>query len=354
VNAAQANQTEEVRRALVDPERVARRLGLLGKDSRKQAGGVIVRCPVHGEKTPSCSLTRGPDGTLRARCFGCQWTGDALSLVAAVRGLNLRGDFRAVLAAAAEVGGLHELAAEIETGRAPTALRVVPPPPEPEPERDYPPASEVEAVWQAALPVAEVEPAAVALALRGLFPGSDLARAITDSSAAGSARPESTWCQQSASGLPGWARYQGRTWLETGHRIVLPVYDHTGAMRSLRAWQVDARTEGPKRLPPAGHRATGLVLANEAALRWLRAPAEPIRLLVAEGEPDFLTLAQAYPAAAVIGVGSGSWTQAFAERVPFGSLVAIHTHHDAAGDRYAAELAKTLASRARVKRGTAP
>jgi hypothetical protein len=121
-------------------------------------------------------------------------------------------------------------------------------------------------------------------------------------------------------------------------------------MRSVRAWQVH-KVEGPKRLPPAGFKAAGLVLANPPALRWLLEPGPPIALVITEGEPDHLAAVQATPSEPVIGIGSGSWTQAFADRVPIGSTVAIQTHHDPAGDRYAAEITKTLAKRARVKRG---
>jgi hypothetical protein len=132
---------------------------------------------------------------------------------------------------------------------------------------------------------------------------------------------------------------------------VLPAFDALGALRSVRAWQLKPGAEGPKRLPPAGHRATELVLANGPALALLRAPAAPVQLLVAEGEPDFLSLAQRYRGVAVVGVFSGSWSEAFAARVPLGSLVAIRTHRDAAGDRYAAAIIKTLAGRALIKRG---
>jgi hypothetical protein len=327
---AHAAQVAEVRRTLVDPVRVCERLGL-AKGARRQSSGLSIRCPVHAEKTPSCSVTRGPDGTVRVRCFGCGWSGDVLTLVAAARGLGARRDFREVLCAAAEVGGLHQLAAELNGGTRPV-LRVVSPLPEPEPERDYPPHREVEAVWAAARPVADVEACAVALALRGLYPDASLARALVDGQ------------------LPHWARYRGASWLETGHRLVLPLFDAQGTMRSLRAWQVGRDTTGPKRLPPSGHRATELVLANERALSMLRDPSGPLRLLIGEGEPDYLSLCQAYAGYAVIGIGSGSWSDAFAARVPLGSEIAVHTHHDDAGDRYAAHINATLAKRAVLTR----
>jgi hypothetical protein len=321
----------EIRRALIDPVRVCERLGL-ADGAKRQSAGLSIRCPMHVERNPSCSVTRGPDGTLRVRCFGCYWSADVIGLVAAAHGLQSRRDFRQVLTAAADVGGLHALAAELR-GTTPAAHRAVPAPPEPEPPRDYPVSAEVSAVWSAAQPIAAVEACRAPLAQRGLSPDPELARALVQKS------------------LPRWACYQGAPWSDTGHRIVLPVFDALGALRSLRAWQIDSNAPGPKRLPPAGHRATGLILANNAALRMLRSSAGPVRLLICEGEPDFLSLAQHYAGTAVIGVFSGSWQQDFANRIPYGSLVTIRTHHDVAGHRYAAAITKTLDGRAVIKRG---
>ncbi len=56
---------DAVRRALSDPRDVCRRLGL-DRGARPQGGGLMILCPAHQERTPSCSITRGPDGTLRA------------------------------------------------------------------------------------------------------------------------------------------------------------------------------------------------------------------------------------------------------------------------------------------------
>ncbi len=327
-----ANQTEEIRRALTDPKRLAERLGLSKGGKLQSGGGVLVRCPAHAENTPSCSVTRGPDGTVRVKCFGCDFAGDALTLIARVHGLDPKREFKTVLLAAAELMGLHEVAAELR-GEVAVVPRALPPAPEPEPDRDYPPEHEVRAVWEAALPVDQIEPCQVALALRGLFPDASLARALTGIGA-----------------LPRWARYQGRSWADTGHRIILRAFDCTGTARSLRAWQVNRDSDGPKRLPAAGHRASELVLANGLAAQHLADPKAPIRLLVVEGEPDFLALCQGYPGANVIGVMSGSWSSAFAERVPFGSLVSVRTHRDEAGEKYAAAIIKTLAGRAVCKR----
>jgi hypothetical protein len=323
------DHAEEIRRSLTDPVRIARALGML-EGAKHQASGVTVRCPWHDDAAPSCSLTIGTHGTLRAKCFACGAAGDVFALVAVRYGLDCRRDFPAVLLATAEVGGLHQLADELR-GTTERVERPLPPLPEPAPARDYPPTAEVLALWQAALPVADVEPCAVALGLRGLFPGPELARAL-------------------AGTLPRWARYQGRSWLESGHRVALPVYDSAGELRSVRAWQIQRDADGPKRLPPWGHRASGLVLANTQGLTMLRAPCAPVRLLIAEGEPDTLSLCERYPGIAVIGVLSGSWSEAFAARVPLGSEVVVLTHADDAGDRYAEQIRSTLAKRAIVRR----
>lgn len=97
---------------LADPRRVAVALGLDTKganrrEERQAGGGLKVCCPWHSEKHPSCSLTRGRDGTLRVHCFTCDNGGDVFSLLAAVRGLSLERDFAAVLREAGELVGVN-------------------------------------------------------------------------------------------------------------------------------------------------------------------------------------------------------------------------------------------------------
>jgi hypothetical protein len=103
------DDAREVRAALTDPRALCDALGLLDgpRSWSRFARGVIVRCPWHDERTPSCSVYRADDGTIAAKCHGCGASGDALSLVAAVGGLDLRRDFAAVLDEAARLAGVR-------------------------------------------------------------------------------------------------------------------------------------------------------------------------------------------------------------------------------------------------------
>jgi len=92
---------KQIRRELADPRSLCALRGFEGKAKPQQGGGLLILCPAHDEKTPSCSVTVGPDGTVRACCFSCGFTGDALHLVALARKLNIRTDFRSVLFEAA-------------------------------------------------------------------------------------------------------------------------------------------------------------------------------------------------------------------------------------------------------------
>jgi len=96
-----------VREALTDVWLVVRSLGLEKGAKRQPRGAAVVCCPVHGDRTPSCSVRIGPDGTIQVKCFACDFGGDVLALVGAVRGLDLRADFRAVLTDAAEMANIR-------------------------------------------------------------------------------------------------------------------------------------------------------------------------------------------------------------------------------------------------------
>jgi DNA primase len=122
----------QLRHDAADPLALCKRLGI-DRPHVKQAGGALVCCPSHREKVPSCSVTRGPDGTVRCKCHACSWSGDAIDLVAAVRGLDTRKDFRTVLLELASVAGRWDVVAELDghsrhTPHPATRPAAIPPP----------------------------------------------------------------------------------------------------------------------------------------------------------------------------------------------------------------------------------
>lgn len=302
---------------LADPRTLAARLGLLSpRPWRPQAGGgVSVQCvaPSHADGTPSLSLTVGTGGTLRAVCHGCGFRGSVLDVLAAYFGLDVKRDFGEVMRHARDLAGTD----------APPRPWTPPPPREP------PPIEEVRAVLQQGLAPAD-SPAAGWLRARGLDPAActPLARVI-----------RSTW--------PAWARAGDppRPWAAGPYRLLLPVYDAAGALRSVRVRRIRG-SSGPKEIAPLGCAATGFVFANRAAVEVLRGAAGPV--LVVEGAPDYLTWATVAPRRAVIGLpGSGAITPGLlAALAPH--EVELRLHEDDAGERYARML---LAGCPRATRG---
>lgn len=89
---------------LADPRELVRALGL-EQGAVRQARGVVIRCPAHDDRSPSCSVRIAGDGTVAVRCHACNFTGDALHLVAIAHGLDARRDHVRVLELAAELAG---------------------------------------------------------------------------------------------------------------------------------------------------------------------------------------------------------------------------------------------------------
>lgn len=333
----------EIKRALSDPISVCKELGFLSgaKGSWvRQSAGVLIRCPVHAEKTPSCSVQRKGAGLLW-KCHGCDASGDVLDLVAAARGLSAERDFREVLVEAASVARLHTLVADLERGEQ-TQPRQAPPTMAQdvvsEPERPYPPSEDVDALWGKCVPVTANSEGGAFLTLRGLDPERVFATGLVRE--IGVRTP-----------LPGWASFRGQSWRDTGHLLIVPMYGHDGVMRSVRASRV-VDAESPKRLPPGGFRASGIVMADDLALGMLRGTWKPERVVIAEGEPDFFSLATrtGIEAHAHMGIVSGSWTPEIAAKIPSGATVWIRTDNDAAGDRYAKSIYDSIGLRCTVKR----
>ena len=328
----------EVRTALdaVGPQRLAVALGV--RRFKLERGGRELRacCPIHGGDNPSAFSLCEVDGRLLWNCHtGCGRGGDALDLVASVHGLDVQRDFVDVLGHAAAIAGVH--ADSTENTRAKGVVER----PQENVEPSYPPESEVAALWSACGLVGDHEQVVAYLESRALpidrLEDNDLSRALPV-----------------GGDLPSWARCRGRDWRESGHHVVVPVFDGAGRMRSLRAWRI-VDNDFPKRLPPAGLTVRGLVMADALGRRVLESGAMPewwpagasLEVVIAEGEPNFLSWAtRAHDAAevvpAVFGIVAGSWTAAIAARIPDGARIALRTDDDAVGEKYAAAIARTL------------
>jgi DNA primase len=109
---SRVDHARELRLLLDDPRDLCERLGLLGegrhgRDWARVAGGLLIRCPWHDERTPSCHVWRGEDGTIACFCHGCRHGADAYGLVAVALRLDVKIDFPEVLREAAHIAGVR-------------------------------------------------------------------------------------------------------------------------------------------------------------------------------------------------------------------------------------------------------
>lgn len=318
--------------AALGPVALVERLGV-GERARRAGGGLMIRCPWHDERSPSCSVRTVRDGGIAVHCFGCGQGGDALALVAAARALDMRRDFRRVIAEGAELAHVS-VDAPWQPTRSTTPPKVN--------------ADELAALWAACGGVYDDGELAADLRRRGLEPADvtdrDLARALPVGVV-----------------LPRWARFARKTWAELGNRLVVPMYDATGRLTSLHARCIgdEPRDVPPKGLSPLGGRIAGTVMADALGRMLLGSGEAPAWwservVLVEEGVPDFLTVATHYGddenAPALLGVLTGSWTPEIAARIPDGCRVVVRTHTDVAGAKYAAAIGSSLLGRCEVFR----
>jgi DNA primase len=326
-----SDAAREIRSRLVDARAVIDSLGL-EEGARRQSRGVMIRCPWHIERSASCSVTVGADGTLRVHCFGCGATGDVLHLVAAARGLKLEQDFARVLEEAAALAGIQSPEPVSKPRPAPTA-------------QSYPPPDGVQALWSASLPLNRTlvhpDPRELAVAFfcarRAWWPPAvaelDIVRVTP---------------------LPdafAWPRWWPKTWASSW-RLITRAYRADGRVASLHARAVDESM--PKTRWPYDRLSAGLFFANAHGAALLSTPTEAAveRVLVVEGLTD--TVASALEAQdrsraiAVLGLSSGSTSALSAIRWPYGIPVIVATHDDEAGRRYAADVQRALPSARRV------
>lgn len=210
---------------------------------------------------------------------------------------------------------------------------------------NYPPQAEVAALWESARPVTEDAEVSDWLESRGLEPAAvemwDLTRAF------------SRHADQ-----PDWANLGGRSWSHRGFRALFRLWDHSGAAVTLRARPTVKQADAPKTVMPVGFDGWGAVLADPLAVQLLQGePPEwwqPREIVVLEGEMDFLTWASRQSDSceqgpACFGLSAGGWTHEIAAQIPDGAKVAIRTHLDDAGRRYAKKVAAGLRGRCDVR-----
>ena len=141
----------------------------------------------------------------------------------------------------------------------------------------------------------------------------------------------------------------------TGHTLLLPTVDESGAVVGVRARRTLGTPVAKTKTPSIqrGRRRHAMpqlgVLADAHAIRALRGAPWPEWIVIVEGEPDFLTACQLYPAAAVIGIykGKDAWRQAIADKIPDGSKVALLVDVDGPGRKYRRGVVRSLGKRVR-------
>lgn len=304
---------------------VARQLGLRTTPARGSHGGTS-SCPGCGRERRNASTPgerRGaigirPEGT-GWRCHPCGRSGDALDLVCyALGGARFRD---------LDGGGRNEVRRWLEGG-APAALygsrhvetHARPP--------EYP-TRDAGALWRACGPVSRDAEVAAYLRSRGIDPAAverlDLARALP------------------LGERPTWARHRlddgpAQPWAASGHRLIVPMRDLDGGGRNVNAREVRPTA---RKSTACGARA-GLVMMTPRAF-------DAAVLVVREGEGEIDYLETASTGAPTVGVVSGAWTPAHAQRLAPRCELHVETDADADGVKYAQRLVDTLTARPDVR-----
>lgn len=328
---------------------VAQSLGMEVREPRGANGGAFGPCPACNAKRRhptskdrrlACGVRQDEKGW---RCFQCDASGDHVDLVAwAKEGRRFSDLSDAAKARVREWFGVDR--ASVEPQRAPER-RVQP---EGKPAAQYPDHDELAKLWTSVCVGVDEADDDVASFLKSRnlnvaeIADRDLARVVPKGAP-----------------LPEWARFQGRDWTETGHRLVFPLYDAGGQMRSVLARRI-AESDTPKSIAPAGCTRQGLVLADGLGRSVLATGSRPtwfadgrarLEVWIAEGEIDYLTAATSWreeQAPGCLGIFSGSWSKSVASRVPDGARITIATDNDEAGEKYSQQIIETFAERQKV------
>jgi 5S rRNA maturation endonuclease (ribonuclease M5) len=312
-------------------------------NERPQDG--LTPCPACRQETRHRKTNdkRGPIGIRRDgmgwHCFQCEEGGDAVTLASWLCGE--KGQVNSRVHEACEKAGLIGLR-PIQRAPQPVAQQ----------QPNYPPETEVQhLLYEAAFSIDKVpDPDGIPgvrwwLIRRGLDP-----EAVADFGCVVALPPSAH--------VPVWACSFNKPWPEMHYRLLAPLYDATGKIRSVHARNVATTNVERKTTNPSGYSMAGLVLACPRAVGLLRcepdaiAHAQRYGVILTEGLTDWLTWKSAEPDKAVFGVLSGSWTQEHADKIPNGCRVVIATDSDDTGESYAQKIHATLDARWRSRRLT--
>ena len=323
---------------------VARDLGLETKATRGASAGSVYGCPACSAKRRH-TKTRDKRGAIGIRadgkgwqCHQCGQTGDGLDLVSWVK---TDARFSETRDKAKVIGWCKERFGGDDSTppprhALPVASTAPPVAEEPETEPAYLTDEALE-LWDACHLLSSDNEAVAYVKSRGIVDPGKL--------------EEWNLCRVLPKNLkPNWTLHSPdgnapRHWAETGHRLIFPLYEAKGQIRSVLARAI---VPSERKSTTAGPR-SGLILLDGVVLDWLRRyrpVVDDAVLHVMEGEIDFMLRCEAVQkeplSHGVVGITSGAWKKAHAWKMPYPIHVRLDTDNDGQGDKYARDITATF------------
>lgn len=349
------DDARRVREALTDPHALCDALGLLDLPHQRRRDATVIQCPWHADRSPSCSVSLGADGTIRAKCFACDASGDALTLIAAVHQWDVRRDFGRILTRGAELAGIN-----LSTGEtAPTSVPAAR-------ERGLEPLG-ADAFAELADALLEMCPIEGENDARAYLEGRGVFELATHWGALPSAPSQLAEVRRelvARFGHDAWLRCglahadgpRAGDWLFAEHRLVIPwrAAGVSGSVLSLQRRLLRApRSRGePRYVATVGRPATEPYGCEDA----LEELGEGVELAIVEGALDTLAMRllsrRARRRRAVVGLpGVAQWETHLAtlQRLAEGRTVVLALDADPAGDRHVAEMGARLRAHGAAK-----
>ncbi|MBX3198254.1 MAG: toprim domain-containing protein [Labilithrix sp.] len=309
---------------------------------KRQPRGVIICCPAHQEKDPSCSVRVANDGTVSAKCFSCDWSADAIGLVAQVHGL----DFKEALFELARLAGRWDIV-DASQPRPPLRPRPAPVPRPAPPEPSVPDAlfHEIASALLDLCPLRSAPDVARYLDSRGLEAEAEMAGlgALPPAGQQRAVYEELRASFGEALEVAGLSRRGQFSYSD--NRLLIPWRDRSGRIETLQRRRADAGAE-QKYVFPRGRQ-----MRSPFGVDLLQ-PDETGELIVSEGALDALArrrlVRMSGQRATVVGIPSASTLlESAIGDLAVGRDVVLSLDNDEAGEKAAERLFQAIRSKAR-------
>lgn len=296
----------DIKRSITDIKWIVQKLNLKAK---KISNGYQIHCPnpEHNDSNPSCLLSVGQQGTIRAYCFGCGYSEDVIGLTQAVLSCSFSDAMKFL--------SLDEYIGKRKI--------------------DIPEIRDIECLYKSPDDLVEIynNHTFAVNTVKNWIVGRGLSDDIFKKNLC------RTIMKKGIGQAPRWFRY----FREKNYNLIVPLYNHEGKQVNFLGRYTGQLENSIKTRFVKGSKKKGCLMMNQMAIDDFKSNKRCKELYIFEGETDFLTIST-HDISSIGIPGNGALNDDLLDKINSFNVVYICTDNDTAGERYAKLIKKGVSN----------